>query len=107
MKSKNIIKDIEDFLKEKYGEVKPEWQTILFLLKENLDLYIECKKEIKKHGIYDPSSMKKNPLLSTLKDLQATMLKQIQHLGLSPYASSRIKESVEDDDIDFIESLTK
>jgi hypothetical protein len=41
-----------------------------------------------------------------MKDLQATIHKQIQHLGLSPYAISKIKMSSEDDTDDFINDLT-
>jgi len=33
-------------------------------------------------------------------------MKQIQHLGLSPYAISKIKDDKEDDTDSFIESLT-
>jgi hypothetical protein len=34
-------------------------------------------------------------------------MKQIQHLGLSPYAVSKIKDAMDDDTDDYIESLTK
>ena len=104
--TKKIIDSINNYLTEKYGEVKPEWATIMYLLGDNLDLYKECRESIRKNGIYDINTAKKNPLLSTCKDLQATIMKQIQHLGLSPYAASKIKESVEDDTEDFIEALT-
>ena len=41
-----------------------------------------------------------------MKDLQATIIKQIQHLGLSPYAISKIKTDSPDDTDDFIDTLT-
>lgn len=104
--TKKIIDSINNYLIEKYGEVKPEWHTIIYLLGDNLDLYKECRDSIRQNGIYDITTAKKNPLLSTCKDLQATIMKQIQHLGLSPYAVSKIKDSVEDDSEDFVESLT-
>lgn len=104
--TKKIIDSINNYLTEKYGEVKPEWATIMYLLGDNLDLYKECRESIRRNGIYDSTTAKKNPLLSTCKDLQATILKQIQHLGLSPYAASKIKDAVEDDTEDYIESLT-
>ena len=41
--TKKLIDATEDYLKEKYGEVKPEWRIILNLLGDNLDLYRECR----------------------------------------------------------------
>lgn len=105
--TKDILTAIEEYLTKKYGEVKAEWDSTLFLLAENLDLYSECKKQVKQHGIYDGSTGRKNPLLATMKDLQASIMKQIQHLGISPYSASKIKQEVEDDDEDFVEALTK
>lgn len=62
-----------------------------------MELYQKIKEQIETDGIYDKRTGRKHPLLSTLKDLQATMMKQVQHLGLSPYASSKIKQAEEDD----------
>lgn len=100
------IKKVEEYLTEKYGGVSAEWGAMITLLADNLDLYRDCKDSIRQHGIYDATTGKKNPLLATMKDLQATMIKQMQHLGLSPYAASKIKAEVEEDDEDFIEALT-
>lgn len=98
---------VREYLSTKYGEIPPQWETMLALLQDNLELYAQCKKSVEQNGIFDSSDYKKNPLLSTMKDLQATIFKQIQHLGLSPYAESKIRQSGEDDTEDFIESLTK
>lgn len=110
MNKKEITKYIEDvrkYLTEKYGEVYPQWEAIIFLLQDNLELYFQCKKSIKDNGIFDSETYKKNPLLSTCKDITATIIKQIQHLGLSPYSVSKIKIGEEDDTEDFVESLLK
>lgn len=110
MTKKEITKYIEDvrkYLSEKYGEVSPQWEANLMMLADNLDLYRECLSSIRKNGIYDMQTGKKNSLLITVKDLQSSITKQIQHLGLSPYAASKIKLGEDDDDEDeFIESLT-
>ncbi|MCI9607770.1 MAG: P27 family phage terminase small subunit [Muribaculaceae bacterium] len=109
MKKKDVkkyIKLIESYLTEKYGEIKGEWKLILSLLEDNISLYFECKEELKNIGMFDKATYKKNPLLATLKDLQATILKQIQHLGLSPYAANKITDIAEDDSEDFINNLT-
>lgn len=102
-----VINLVREYLTSKYGEVKPEWEIIITLLADNIELYKECKASIKEHGIFDETTAKKNPLLTTMKDLQATIMKQIQHLGLSPYAASKIKDAIDDDTDDYIESLTK
>lgn len=102
---KEYLEKIEAFLIKKYGNVSDEWEVILYLLADNIDLYLRCKHTLLSNGIFDASTYKKNPLLSTLKDLQATILKQVQHLGISPYAASKIKQENEDDSEDFISSL--
>ena len=98
---KEYINSVEEYLKDKYGNVNNEWKAVLYLLKDNLLLYEECKESIKENGIYFKEYAKKNPLLSTCKDLQATILKQVQHLGLSPYSVSKIKitENGEEDEL--------
>lgn len=105
--TKKYIKNVRKYLVDRYGKVNDEWEGVLSLLADNMDLYLQCKVEIEKTGIFDATQYKKNPLLSTMKDLQATILKQIQHLGLSPYASAKINDKTEDDTDDFLENLIK
>lgn len=104
--TKDYIQKVEQFLIEKYGNVQPQWEAVIKLLADNIELYNECQDSIKRHGIYNAESGKKNPLLATVKDLQATIMKQVQHLGLSPYAISKIKTEQEDDTDDYIRNLT-
>lgn len=91
MKKNSIIKNIKEYLKNEYGTIQPEWELIIELLADNIEQYIQVQKKIDENGIFDPTTFKKNPLLATLKDLQATMLKQVQHLGISPYSQGKIK----------------
>lgn len=105
--TQEYLKNVEAYLLQKYGSINPAWESTLILLADNIDLYRECQKAVNENGIFDADSYKKNPLLSTMKDLQASITKQIQHLGLSPYAESKIKIGQEDDTEDFIESLTE
>ena len=95
--TKRVIDNALQYLKTRYGEVKPEWQNMLYMYADNLELYDQMFDSIQKEGIYDPSTGRKHPLLSSLKDLQATLFKQVQHLGLSPYSASKIKQAEEDD----------
>lgn len=103
--TQDLITAANDSLTQKYGKVNAEWEAVIMLLADNLDLYKMCKKSVKENGIYNAENGKKNPLLATMKDLQATIMKQVQHLGLSPYAVSKIKIDEEDDTEDYIESL--
>ena len=105
--SKKIMTGVRAYLIAKYGEIPAQWEAMLSLLQDNLDLYNQCKKSVEENGIFDATDFKKNPLLSTMKDLQATIIKQIQHLGLSPYAESKIRQAGEDDTEDYIEALTQ
>nr|DAQ27514.1 MAG TPA: terminase small subunit [Caudoviricetes sp.]DAU06753.1 MAG TPA: terminase small subunit [Caudoviricetes sp.] len=106
-KTKEYILDVRNYLTKLHGEVKAEWEAPLELLADNMELYKQCQESIKQNGIFDPTTGKKNPLLSTMKDLQATILKQMQHFGLSPYANAKIKLTESDETEDFIEELTR
>lgn len=101
-----ILKGIKKFLIEEYGEVKQEWSLTLTMLADNLELLNKCQESIKEHGIYDPQTQHKNPLLSTVKDINSTILKITQKLGITPWDVSKIKTVEEDDSEDFIENLT-
>ena len=104
--TQKYINSVREYIEHKYNEVPPQWEAIITLLADNLDIYQECKKSIRANGIYDANTGRKNPLLSTVKDLQSTIIKQIQHLGLSPYAISKIKDDKEDDTEDYLNELT-
>lgn len=75
MKISKYVEGIRGYLAEKYGSIPPEWETMLLLLKDNLELYVKCKDSVKKNGIYNAEKGLKNPLLSTMKDLQASIMK--------------------------------
>lgn len=105
--TKKTMNGVREYLSNKYGEIPQQWEVMLSLLEDNIELYQQCKKSVDENGIFNKEDFKKNPLLSTMKDLQATIIKQIQHLGLSPYAESKIRQTGEDDTDDFIEALTQ
>ena len=82
---------IEKYLKEKYGSVAPHWNYTIDTIIDNLNLIEQCKQTIEEVGIYDRRTGRKNPLLATIKDLQASNLKAFQQLGLTPWSESKIK----------------
>lgn len=100
------IEGVNQYLKNQYGEVKPEWGTTLMVLEDTLRRYEQIKEAINTNGIYDPTTGKKNMLLASEKDYIATILKISQKLGISPWDASKIKNVEDDDSEDFIESLT-
>ena len=105
-KTKKTMKSIEAYLVAEYGEVKKEWETTLYLLADNLDLLDACKDTIESNGLFDSTTWKKNPLISTMKDCQATVLKITQRLGIDPWSKAKINMPEEDSTDDFIERLT-
>ena len=104
--TRKYMESVEEYLISQYGSVKNEWESSLLLLADNLDLYENCKLSVEANGIFNPDTYKKNPLLATMKDLQAQILKIFQHLGLTPYAVSKINHQAEDDTDDFLDNLT-
>ena len=107
MKKNNIIKNIKKYLEQEYGTVQPEWELVIELLADNIEQYIAVQNTIEETGLFNPDTYKKNPLISTLKDLQAVMLKQIQHLGISPYSQGKIKITTDEKEetVDFVKNL--
>ena len=112
MKKKDIKKymsSVRNYLEEKYGSMRPEWESTLFILQDSLLRYSQIKKEIEANGLYDATTRRKNPLLSTEKDCIATILKLTQKLGVSPWDFTKLDngESDNEDEDDFLSSLTE
>lgn len=112
MKNKDIkiyMNSVREFLNEKYGSLRPEWESTLFILQDSLIRYSQIKKEIEANGLYDATTGRKNPLLSTEKDCIATILKLTQKLGVSPWDFTKLDngESDNEDEDDFLSSLTE
>lgn len=110
IKAALILKHSE--VDEETGEVglNPEFEILLDMLVDNLDLLSECRKSIKKVGIYDVQTKKRNPLLLVQKEAQSLILKLLSLLAIPPYYASKIKSAKENgDDIsadEFIKALT-
>lgn len=101
-----FIENVRNALSEKYGEVKPEWEGVLMCLKDCILRYIQVKESINANGIYNTTTGRKNPLLTTEKDNISTILKLCQKLGVSPWDASKIKLADDEDADDYIEDLT-
>lgn len=103
------MSSVRSYLEGKYGSLKEEWESTLFILQDTLIRYSQIKKEIDKNGLYDINTGRKNPLLSTEKDCIATILKLTQKLGVSPWDFTKLDngESDNEDEDDFLSSLTE
>ena len=105
MNKEKYVKAIQEYLINKYGKLQDEWQVLIDLFVENLELYIECKKIIDEVGIYNYEKNKKNPILGVMKETQQTLLKICQQLTISPWSAAKIKHIGEDTTDSFIEAL--
>ncbi len=103
-KTKNFREVIEKYLTKRFGEVRPEWYISIDMLCTNIELHDQCVKELKKMGMLHPQTGKRNELLLTVTQLQSSILREIQHLGLSPYSDQKIK-SVSTDDSELLGAL--
>lgn len=102
------------YLESEYGEVKHEWKAALSLLSESLEMYYQCKDQIKKDGLLIQDrygNPNKHPLLQIQTAYQIQILKVVKELGLSPLASSKIADKPEKEQglsaEDFITKLTQ
>lgn len=102
--SANTIKYItavKRYLKEKYGKVNSEWETILEILADNLELYQQCREGIKKDGLLlvaKNGAMTRNPLIKTQLDAQIQINKLLDSFGLTPKAAAKINLVGDDND---------
>ena len=95
------INAVKKYLKEKYGKVNSEWEQILEILADNLELYQKCKESIKNDGLLlvaKNGAYTKNSLIKVMFDAQIQITKIIQEFGLSPKSASKINLVEEDDD---------
>lgn len=104
-KKKNAQRIIEDYLTEKYGEVQPQWQFTINTIVENLQMIEDCRQEIKRVGLYNDRTGRKNPLIATIKDCQAVLLKCYQQLGLTPWSESKIKGEDTNGDAELLQQI--
>ena len=104
MTKRETKKVINDYLIKRFGKVNPEWKITINQLVTNLELHDECVKALKEQGMINPKTGKRNELLLTIMQLQASILREIQHLGLSPYSDQKIK-SVSTDDSELLGAL--
>ena len=99
--------NVDKFLIDKYGIIKPHWEGQLDLLASNYELFIMSKNKVKEDGLMVVNrfgNLDKHPLLAQIKYSNIQCCKLINEFGLSPKADSKIK-SESNDDADYLDSL--
>lgn len=106
MKVSKQMNTVKEHLQSTYGEIKPEWGIVLDQLQDHLTIYYQVKDELI-DGPMLTEKGQKNPLLTVIKDETSIINSLVQKLGISPWDSSKIKQTPEDDSEDFMDSLSK
>lgn len=107
--TQTYIKNVEAYLKDKYGEIKPSWIGLLDSLAFQYNLYQLSKVGIEENGLVTQTNrgMAPNPCIKILNDANIQVQKLVNALGISPMAESKLKVEIADDTDDFLNELTK
>ena len=107
--TQTYIKNVEDFLKDKYGEIKPSWIGLIDSLAFQYNLYQLSKVGIEENGLVTQTNrgIAPNPCIKILNDANIQVQKLVNALGISPMAESKLKVETADDTDDFLNELTK
>ena len=108
--TQTYIKNVEDFLKDKYGgEIKPSWIGLLDSLAFQYNLYQLSKVGIQENGLVTQTNrgIAPNPCIKILNDANIQVQKLVNALGISPMAESKLKVETADNTDDFLTALTK
>lgn len=99
---------VEKHLMDKFSEITPHWEGLLGMLAVQVDLYNQCKEQIKQDGLMVRDrfgSMVKHPLIKCQTDALIQINKLSQDFGLNPRSLKglNIQENNEDE---FLNNLT-
>lgn len=92
---------VHSYLQKKFGNINDEWIMSLMMLADNLQMFIECRKQIKEQGLLISNRfgvLEKNPLIKVQNDSQIQIVKLLNEFALTPKSAEKIKEVEEDDD---------
>ena len=100
---------VEKHLMDKFNEITPHWEGLLQMLAVQVDLYNQCKEQIKIDGLMITDrfgSLTKHPLIKCQTDAIIQINKLSQDFGLSPKAMLNMKLQENNED-EFLEGLVK
>lgn len=94
--SANTIKyitNVKRYLKERYGKINDEWNGVIEILADNVELYLQCRNSIFQEGLMMTAkngSPTRHPLIKTMMDAQIQVSKLLTEFGLTPRAAAKI-----------------
>ena len=99
---------VENHLVNKFGEITPHWEGLLGMLAVQVDLYNQCKQQIKQDGLMVTdrfNALVKHPLIKVQTDALIQINKLSQDFGLNPRSMKglNIQDNNEDE---FLKELT-
>lgn len=92
---------VHSYLQKKFGNINDEWIMSLMMMADNLEMFINCRKQIKEQGLLISNRfgvLEKNPLIKVQNDSQIQIVKLLNEFALTPKSAEKIKEVEEDDD---------
>lgn len=95
------IAAVKKFLKSKYGKINDEWNGVIEILADNVELYLQCRNSIFQDGLMMTAkngAPTRNPLIKTMFDAQVQVTKLLTEFGLTPRANAKINLIGDDDE---------
>lgn len=106
---KTVMKETIEGLKEKYGDVKDEWNGALDILQTQYLVYFQLKESLQQQGAVltcDNGALKVNPIIRCLLEVEEKIFKLVREFGLSPSANAKIKANREENaEKEYIQAL--
>lgn len=102
------MEDVRNYLTQKFGEVKSEWEMALDMLASTLEQYFQCCDEIEQNGVVVPGQrgIMVNPACTVKNQCQIRLEKIIAEFGLASKSAMKLTVDVDDTD-SFIEDLVQ
>ena len=107
--TRSFMNFVETHLIEKFGRLEGQWVSLLDMLAQQYELFLQCKEKIKEDGLMITDrfgSLVKHPLLKCQTDAIIQITKLVQEFGISPKAIKNLNVENNDED-EFIKELTK
>lgn len=97
----NYMWAVHSYLQKKFGNINDEWVMSLMMLADNLEMFIQCRKQIKETGLLLENRfgvLEKNSLIKVQNDAQIQIVKLLNEFALTPKSAEKIKIEDNDDD---------
>lgn len=109
LKTQAFMNAVEKHLMDKFNEITPHWDGLLQMLAVQVDLYNQCKEQIKQDGLMVQDRFGgsvKHPLLKVQTDALIQIGKLSQDFGLNPRSLKGLNIQNNNED-EFLNELVK